>query len=210
MDTALLKTVGQIAGIGGLAIGTFLILFRDVLRKTVFSSLSANHSFRLLRLIVILVWSVAIVGIMAWCFATRLSTTYLTQVVREDRGEKPNPPQELQIVGRVLEQGSGISGANIIDANSGEETKSDASGRFALRVRETQVGWARIQVFKEGYEKRDEYVETTRSVMICPRQETIDEKINSSYLVASHSTSCALCASANSALRPCGIRQRTD
>jgi hypothetical protein len=35
MDTELLKTLGQIAGIGGLVLGVFLLLFRDLIRKPI-------------------------------------------------------------------------------------------------------------------------------------------------------------------------------
>lgn len=66
METELLKTLGQIAGIGGIALGVFLLLFRDLISKRIFPTLTRDQSFRLLRLIVILVWSVAIAGIGAW------------------------------------------------------------------------------------------------------------------------------------------------
>ena len=35
MDTELLKVVGQVAGIGGLALGVFLLLFREIIRKKI-------------------------------------------------------------------------------------------------------------------------------------------------------------------------------
>lgn len=66
MDAELLKTVGQIAGIGGLALGTFLILFRELLRKSIFPTLKKDDAYRLLRLITVLTWSLAVVGIGAW------------------------------------------------------------------------------------------------------------------------------------------------
>lgn len=66
MDLAFLKTAGAVAGIGGLALGVFLILFRDFLRRALFPQLSKMHAFRLLRLFLILVWSVAVAGIAAW------------------------------------------------------------------------------------------------------------------------------------------------
>ena len=61
-----LKTMGAVAGIGGLALGVFLILFRDFLRKLLLPQLGKDQAYRLLRLFLILVWSVAIVGIAAW------------------------------------------------------------------------------------------------------------------------------------------------
>ena len=55
MDIDLLKIVGQIAGIGGLALGVFLLLFRDLLRKRIFPRLTKKQGFRLLSLIAVLV-----------------------------------------------------------------------------------------------------------------------------------------------------------
>jgi hypothetical protein len=36
VEAEILKTVGQIAGIGGLALGVLLIVFRDIVRKKYF------------------------------------------------------------------------------------------------------------------------------------------------------------------------------
>jgi hypothetical protein len=68
VDASVLKIVGQIAGIGGLALGVFLILFREVIRKNIFPKLPPQEAYRLLRLITVAVWSVAIVGILAWVY----------------------------------------------------------------------------------------------------------------------------------------------
>ena len=66
MEAELLKTVGQIAGIGGLALGVFLLLFRDIIRKNIFPKLPPAETYRLLRLITVAVWSIAVIGIVAW------------------------------------------------------------------------------------------------------------------------------------------------
>lgn len=68
MNIELFKTLGQIAGIGGVALGVFLILFRELIRKSIFSTLKKDDAFRLLRLIALLIWIVAIAGIAAWVF----------------------------------------------------------------------------------------------------------------------------------------------
>jgi len=68
MNIEILKTVGQIAGIGGIALGVFLLLFRDVIRKKIFPSLTKEQGYRILVLFLILVWSVAISGVGAWLF----------------------------------------------------------------------------------------------------------------------------------------------
>lgn len=66
MDAEILKTVGQIAGIGGLALGVFLLLFRDIIGKKIFPQLAKKDAYRLLRLISILVFLIAALGIGAW------------------------------------------------------------------------------------------------------------------------------------------------
>ena len=71
MEAEVLKTVGQIAGIGGLALGVFLFLFRDIIRKNIFPQLTKQHAYRLLRLISVLVFLVAIAGLGAWVWGAR-------------------------------------------------------------------------------------------------------------------------------------------
>jgi len=71
MDTELIKTVGQVAGIGGVALGVFLLLFRDLIRKQIFPMLAKREGYRLLRLIAVLIWSVALAGIGAWVWTSQ-------------------------------------------------------------------------------------------------------------------------------------------
>ena len=66
METQLLSTFAQIAGIGGIALGIFLLVFRDVIRKKIFPQLTKQQAYRLLVLALVLTWSVAIGGIIAW------------------------------------------------------------------------------------------------------------------------------------------------
>jgi len=66
MDAEFFKTLGQLAGIGGIALGVFMYLFREVIRKSIFPKLNKKDAYKFLQLITILIWSVAIVGIGAW------------------------------------------------------------------------------------------------------------------------------------------------
>jgi len=60
MNIEFLKNAGQIAGLGGLALGVFLPLHRQLLsRNNLFSRLTRGQTFRILRLFLILVWSIA-------------------------------------------------------------------------------------------------------------------------------------------------------
>jgi hypothetical protein len=50
METELFKTLGQVAGIGGIALGVLLILFKEIIRKSIFPTLKKDQAYRLLRL----------------------------------------------------------------------------------------------------------------------------------------------------------------
>jgi hypothetical protein len=71
MDAELLKTLGQILGIGGLALGIFFLLFREIIRKSIFPTLKKDDAYRLLRLISVLIWSVGVTGLGAWIWGDR-------------------------------------------------------------------------------------------------------------------------------------------
>jgi hypothetical protein len=66
VDAQILRTVGQVGGIGGVALGVLLLVFRDVIRKKIFPTLTKEQAYGLLRLVVLLVWVVALTGIAAW------------------------------------------------------------------------------------------------------------------------------------------------
>lgn len=68
MTNDILRTVGQVAGIGGISIGLILIIFREVIRKNIFPNLTKKQVFQLLIIIVVLSWTVAIAGIAAWTY----------------------------------------------------------------------------------------------------------------------------------------------
>ena len=66
MDAGILKGLGAAAGIGGIALGVFFLLFRELIRKSIFPKLDKADAYRFLQLISVLVWSIAVLGIGAW------------------------------------------------------------------------------------------------------------------------------------------------
>jgi hypothetical protein len=68
MERDILETAGQIAGLGGLALGVLLLVFRQIIAKAIFPTLTKGHAYRLLRLMTVLVFVVAIVGMGAWVY----------------------------------------------------------------------------------------------------------------------------------------------
>jgi hypothetical protein len=66
MTAELLKDLGQIAGIGGIALGVFMLLFREVIRKKIFPTLTKKQGYWIILVSLFLIWSVALAGIIAW------------------------------------------------------------------------------------------------------------------------------------------------
>ena len=49
MDVQLLKTVGSIAGVAGIALGILLLIYTEIIRRPSLSKLGQKNSFDLLR-----------------------------------------------------------------------------------------------------------------------------------------------------------------
>lgn len=54
MDKEILEFVGKMAGIGGISLGIFLILFREIIRRNIFSSLTKEQSYKIIKMSLIL------------------------------------------------------------------------------------------------------------------------------------------------------------
>lgn len=80
MENPLLEALARIAGIGGVVVGILLIIFREVLKRSLFSRLSPEHSYQLLRLIILFTGIVAVTGLTAWA------------IMRRDPPPAPQPP----------------------------------------------------------------------------------------------------------------------
>jgi hypothetical protein len=70
-DIPLVKTFGQIAGIGGLSLLVFIYLFREVIRKNIFPRFTREHAYQIIRLFMILVFLLSLSGIGAWVYTSR-------------------------------------------------------------------------------------------------------------------------------------------
>jgi len=141
MDTEILRVVGEVAGIGGLALGVFVLLFREVIRKSIFSSLTRENSYRLMRLITVLVWSVTVIGIITYAC---LSYWARPQTTLRYGGSVKDSVRKLPIEEAVVS----IVGRPDIAAQ-----KTDKNGNFSLTL-ETAAGnfQGTVQVAHYGYE----------------------------------------------------------
>ncbi len=69
MDAEIVKTFGQIAGIGGLGLVVVILIFRDIIAKSIFPTLTKDDAYRLLRLLAVFVFIIALASIGAWVWA---------------------------------------------------------------------------------------------------------------------------------------------
>ncbi len=65
-----IEIAAKTAGIGGLAFGVLLIIFREVIRKNIFPSLAQIQAYKIIRLIIILTFLISISGIIAWVYVS--------------------------------------------------------------------------------------------------------------------------------------------
>lgn len=72
MDLKPIKSAGQIAGIGGIAVVVLLYIFRDILSKT----LPPDFAFKLYCLMIVMVACVAIAGIASWTWVSLKRKSY--------------------------------------------------------------------------------------------------------------------------------------
>jgi len=113
MDPAILKTVGEIAGIGGISLGVVLILFRDVIRKNIFPMLGVSEAYKLLRLIIVLAFLIGTLGLAAWVVtkhdASKTSFTSVTNIgtIQNEflsvTGQPLNDPELKKLIEQALE-----------------------------------------------------------------------------------------------------------
>lgn len=68
-EYSILEKIGRIAGISGIAIGVFLFIFKDMIRKNIFPSLSRQQAYNIIKLVLILTFLIAVLGIGAWVWS---------------------------------------------------------------------------------------------------------------------------------------------
>lgn len=117
MDQSVMQTFGKVAGIGGLGLGVFLLLFREIIRKQVFPKLKEESAFRLIRQFMLLTFSVSVVGILAWVWTDRRAETKQTNT--------PPPISHAEPI-HSLPIASTQPGENAPQASDGAAAKSSA------------------------------------------------------------------------------------
>jgi hypothetical protein len=68
MESEVIASFGKIAGLAGLSLGLFLLLFRAVINKNIFPSLNRSQAYSIIRLFMFFTWSIAIIGMFVWAY----------------------------------------------------------------------------------------------------------------------------------------------
>lgn len=70
----LFKTLGKIAGIGGLAIGLIIVIFSEFRRKSIFPSLDTDQAYNILKLLLLLTFAAGVIGVIVWAVKAGMKT----------------------------------------------------------------------------------------------------------------------------------------
>lgn len=99
MDTIqIISKVGQVAGIGGIALAILLLLFRDVIRKNIFPMLGQAQAYRLIKLVVLLTFSISALGLAAWVYMQTRAKEAQVQTDFPTMNPEPIMKRHLQLI----------------------------------------------------------------------------------------------------------------
>jgi hypothetical protein len=116
MNIEILKTIGAVGGIAGIALYVFYLLFRDVLKKNIFPRLGKTQGYRLLRLFMFLVWSLVMVIVIMSRFPGQQNRVRVTDLAISLKGGGIGPnamtwhtpcPVTVDLTGNITAIGEG-------------------------------------------------------------------------------------------------------
>jgi hypothetical protein len=159
MDAETLKVVAQVAGIGGIALAVLLMVFREVIQKNIFTSLSQEEGYRLLRLIIVSTWSVAIIGIGAWLYAKNQPTPTADQTAAVAK--------EFALSGLITDaDNNGLGDVDVFMVGAEDHVRTNNSGAFTLKIKAAENSVVNVRMAKSGYKARTENVKLPSTGLI--------------------------------------------
>ena len=155
MDAQILRIFGGVAGLAGLAIGMILLLYREIVRKSIFPTLTRTDAYRLLRTIAILSWSIAMFGILCWVWSTSVLHRSQPTSVITSSSEAAGPPA---IAGTIVDQSTNLGIGQATVTVDGHTVTSEDSGNFRIVLPEMPTDRVRLTVTRSGYFETDQSV----------------------------------------------------
>jgi hypothetical protein len=159
MEAETLKVLGQVAGIGGIALGVMMILFRDVIQKSIFPTLSRAEGYRLLRLMIVATWTIALGGLGSWIYVK-------AQPVQQ-AGTGSAPLQAFTIAGLVTDaENNGLADVDVFVVGADDPVRTNAAGAFRLETMAPENSIVNVRISKAGFRARTENVKLPTSGLI--------------------------------------------
>lgn len=138
MDIKIFDIFGKAAGIGGLSLAVFYFLFRDVIKKNIYTRLNQNQSFILMVLIISLISAITLSGIGSWIYY---------------KLNEPPPIVNTVISGTVKTvTGEPTGSAKIIFDPLGGETSTIENGTYSQSFAIPSLGFPiTVSVYHDNY-----------------------------------------------------------
>lgn len=155
MDYEFFKIAGAIAGIGGLALASVVYIFREVIRKQIFPQLTREQAYKLLNLIVVLIFIIGVLGIAAYLVVNWQSENR-NNANQSREGQVPTPtPLMSELSGTVVDQNERpIQGSKVTldDLPGMAPVETSSNGVFTLKQIPKRYGeGVRVRITKDGY-----------------------------------------------------------
>ena len=97
MGSELLVKLGQIASIAGISLGIIFLIFRQIIAKKIFPRLSPEHAYRILRLIITLLFIIGIVGMLLWSL-----NPIIARLANNTKAQNPFGEEEILLNEKAL------------------------------------------------------------------------------------------------------------
>lgn len=156
MDANLFKIAGVVAGIGGIALATVVLIFREVIRKEIFPQLTKHQAYNLLNRIIVLTFVIGALGIGAYIVTAKWNGGVESNQNSNSYQTPTTTPVKADLSGTVLDQNERpVQGARITldDIPGMQAIETSSAGVFNLRDIPKQYGeGVRIRVVIEGYQ----------------------------------------------------------
>jgi hypothetical protein len=91
-----IKEVGKWTGLGGVALLLVLYIYREIIRKDIYSKMTKSQTYRVINLILVLTALVAVLGILAYAFHD-----FLSQTINKSAGQASNSNNQAQSNGNT-------------------------------------------------------------------------------------------------------------
>lgn len=88
-----LAQLAKTAGVAGIALGVFVLVFRDVIRKNIFPRLPARQAYKVIMAVLLMTFGIAAVGIFAWAWVKIYGPT--PPVILPSFADEPATPEIL-------------------------------------------------------------------------------------------------------------------